>query len=177
MLIALYISPLGSPVHFNAISTSLGSIHPRCNYWVKTIRSHIHHCLWPGCHLQLSELKQSMTNCPSFGTAAIWFEPGFSRLRVPCSTHTPAGPSYPVRTPGQLSCSTTTGNNFPSNGIEHDVWKESGSLWNKKLACSFYLMLKQVVLRYAIRNGRGTCIACMCFWTLLSQIYQIQVHA
>lgn len=55
-----------------------------------------------------------------------------SNMRVPCSTHTPAGPSYPVRTPGQPSCSTTTGDNFRSNGIEHDVWKEFGSLLNKK---------------------------------------------
>ena len=36
-------SPRCKPVHSNAISTSLGSIQPRCNC-AKTIRSHIHLC-------------------------------------------------------------------------------------------------------------------------------------
>ena len=34
--------PPGRPVHPNAISTSLGSIQPLCNYCTKTIRSYIH---------------------------------------------------------------------------------------------------------------------------------------
>ena len=35
LFIALYTSPPGRPVHSNAISTSLGSIQPRCNYCTK----------------------------------------------------------------------------------------------------------------------------------------------
>ena len=41
---ALHFTP-SRPVHSKAISTSLGSIQPRCNC-VKTIRSHFHHCLY-----------------------------------------------------------------------------------------------------------------------------------
>ena len=35
----------GRSVHSKANATSLGSIQPHCNYYAKTIRSHIHHCL------------------------------------------------------------------------------------------------------------------------------------
>ena len=42
---ALYMSPPGRPVHSNTNSTSLGSIQPCCSYCIKTVRSHIHHCL------------------------------------------------------------------------------------------------------------------------------------
>ena len=38
-------SPPGGPVHSKAISTSLGSIRPRCNYCAKSSRSHIYHCM------------------------------------------------------------------------------------------------------------------------------------
>ena len=38
---ALRVTP-GTPVNSNAISTSPGSIQPRCNYWAKNIRSDIH---------------------------------------------------------------------------------------------------------------------------------------
>ena len=41
----LHFTP-GRPVHSKAFSTSMGSIQPRCNYCAKTIRSHIHHCLY-----------------------------------------------------------------------------------------------------------------------------------
>ena len=45
LLKALYTSPPGRHVHSNAISTSLGSIQPRCSYCAKTVRSDIHRCL------------------------------------------------------------------------------------------------------------------------------------
>ena len=38
---ALHFTP-DRPVHSNAISTSLGSIQPHCNYCTKTIHSDIH---------------------------------------------------------------------------------------------------------------------------------------
>ena len=45
--VPLHFTP-GRPVHSITNSTSLGSIEPRCNYYAKTIRSHIHHCLFLG---------------------------------------------------------------------------------------------------------------------------------
>ena len=58
----LYTSPPGRFVHSNTISTSLGSIQPWCNYYAKSIRSHINNCLWPGTELLLSELRQCGVN-------------------------------------------------------------------------------------------------------------------
>ena len=41
---ALHFTP-GRPVHSNTNLISLGSIQPHCNYCMKTICSHIHHCM------------------------------------------------------------------------------------------------------------------------------------
>ena len=56
----LYTSPPGRPVHSKAISTSLGSIQPRCNCCTKAIRSHIHHCLY--CETGFSRLRVRPSN-------------------------------------------------------------------------------------------------------------------
>ena len=50
--------PPGKPVHSNAISTSLGSIQPCCNYCVKTIHSHIHLCLL------VNQVRHSLSDQP-----------------------------------------------------------------------------------------------------------------
>ena len=52
---ALHLTP-GRPDHSGTNSTSLGSIQPCRNYCKETFHRHFHRCLYPGTHLQLSEL-------------------------------------------------------------------------------------------------------------------------
>ena len=72
------------PVHSKAISTSLGSIQPRCNC-AKTVRSHFHHCLY--CQVLIYTAERTVATwgdqtCQRLEATAVGFETGFSRLRV-----------------------------------------------------------------------------------------------
>ena len=81
---SLYTSPPSRPVLSKAISISLESIQPRCNY-AKTIRSHFHHCLY--CHVliytaELTVARWGDQTCQRFEAIAVGFETGFSLLRI-----------------------------------------------------------------------------------------------
>ena len=81
---ALHFTP-GRPVNSKAISTSLGSIQPRCNCCAKNIRLNIHHCLY--CQVLIYTAERNVATwgdqtCQRFEATAVDFETGFSRLRV-----------------------------------------------------------------------------------------------
>ena len=85
-----------STLHFTPWQTCSFQRHldfsgkPCCNYCMKTIRSHIHLCLYCQVLIYTAEWTKAMwgeQKCLSFETAARRFEPGFSWLRVRCSNH------------------------------------------------------------------------------------------
>ena len=84
------ISPPDRPVHSDINTTSLGSIHPCCNYCAKTIHS-ISIAVASYSFLQLGELghRGENKNDQASKQQQMGLKPGLTRMRVPHSTVRP----------------------------------------------------------------------------------------